>query len=169
MKVTPLASQHAPLLHNLYAATPNYFAQLGTKLPSLSETALDVETAEADPQRHIELIHDDAGELIGSLDYKCHYPEYGDLTINLLLIREDRQSQGWGERVVRHLEARVPDGIHRILASIFGENPRGARFWKKVGYHFALDARPILSWYAKDVRHLRLPKPSPSVNIASNY
>ncbi|WP_102125600.1 GNAT family N-acetyltransferase [Deinococcus planocerae] len=151
MRVTPLALHHAPLLHTLYDAAPGYFALLGTRVPSLPEVQRDVEIALLDPRRHLDLLHDDAGELVGSLDCKQDYPHPGDLTINLLLIREDRQSQGLGERTVRDLERRLPRGTTRILASVLGENPRGARFWERLGYTFALDARPSLTWYAKPV------------------
>ncbi|WP_104989550.1 GNAT family N-acetyltransferase [Deinococcus sp. NW-56] len=149
MNATPLALQHAPLLHALYAAAPGYFALLGTRVPTPAEVTRDVEIALLDPRRRLELLHDDAGEFVGSLDYKLDYPEPGDLTINLLLIREDRQSQGLGERAVRDLEGRVPPGITRVLASVLGDNPRGARFWERLGYTFALDARPVMTWYAR--------------------
>ncbi|MEW6421553.1 MAG: GNAT family N-acetyltransferase [Deinococcota bacterium] len=151
MNVTPLALHHAPLLHALYAAAPGYFELLGTRVPSLGEVQRDVEIALLDPRRRLELLHDDAGELVGSLDCKSDYPDRGDLTINLLLIREDRQSQGLGRQAVRELEARVPPGTQRILASVLGDNPRGARFWEQLGYTFALDARPVMTWYAKPV------------------
>ncbi|EYB69374.1 N-acetyltransferase GCN5 [Deinococcus phoenicis] len=151
MNVTPLALHHAPLLHTLYAAAPGYFELLGTRVPSLSEVERDVEIALLDPRRRLELLFGPAGDLIGSLDCKRDYPEPGDLTINLLLIREDRQSQGLGRQAVRELEARVPPGTTRILASVLGDNPRGARFWERLGYTFALDARPVMTWYAKPV------------------
>lgn len=151
MNVTPLALQHAPLLYSLYQSAPGYFGLLGSRVPSLTEVTRDVEIALLDPRRRLELLHDEAGDLIGSLDYKLDYPQRGDLTINLLLIRQDRQSQRLGERTVRHLEARVPPGTTRILASVLGDNPRGARFWERLGYRFALDARPALTWYAKPV------------------
>ena len=34
LKATPLALQHAPLLHALYASAPGYFALLGTRVPT---------------------------------------------------------------------------------------------------------------------------------------
>lgn len=151
MKATPLALQHAPLLHELYASAPGYFSLLGTRVPTPAEVARDVEIALLDPRRRLELLHDEAGECVGSLDYKLDYPEPGDLTINLLLIREGRQSQGLGEAAVRDLEGRVPPGTTRILASVLGDNPRGARFWERLGYTFARDARPVMTWYAKPV------------------
>ncbi|MCP2015139.1 ribosomal protein S18 acetylase RimI-like enzyme [Deinococcus sp. HSC-46F16] len=158
MKATPLALQHAPLLHTLYAAAPGYFALLGTRVPTPAEVTRDVEIALLDPRRRLDLLHDDAGECVGSLDYKLHYPEDGDLTINLLLIREDCQSRGLGGQAVRDLEARLPPGTGRILASVLGDNPRGARFWERQGYTFALDARPVMTWYAKA---LAVPAPQP--------
>ncbi|GAA5514446.1 hypothetical protein Dcar01_03201 [Deinococcus carri] len=151
MNVTPLALHHAPLLHTLYAAAPGYFELLGTRVPSPREVERDVEIALLDPRRRLELLFDAAGELVGSLDCKLDYPEAGDLTINLLLIREDRQSQGLGRQAVRDLEARLPPGTGRILASVLGNNPRGARFWERLGYTFARDARPVMTWYAKPV------------------
>lgn len=150
---TPMALHHAPLLNELYHAAPGYFALLGTRLPNFTEVQHDIEIALRDPRRHLELLHDERGQLIGSLDYKTNYPQLGDLTINLLLIREDRQNQRLGEETVRQLENRLPGGTHRVLASVLGDNPRGVRFWERLGYGFELDARPVMSWYAKHVGH----------------
>jgi hypothetical protein len=36
-----------------------------------------------------------------------------------------------------------------MLAGIYGDNPGAVRFWQRLGYQFAVDARPVLSWYAK--------------------
>lgn len=168
MKVTPLALHHAPLLHKLYTAAPGYFALLGTRIPTLREVERDVEIALLDPRRRLELLFDAAGAPVGSLDCKLDYPGAHDLTINLLLIREDRQSRGLGERAVRDLEARVAPATRRVLASVLGDNPRGARFWERLGYTFALDARPAMIWYAKP---LAAPVPqvsAPALGIASD-
>ncbi len=212
-----MALHHAPLLHELYLRTPDYFALLGTRPPSLGEVERDVQTALFDPRRCLELIYQRAkmpgesvpeesvlGEPIGSLDYKLNFPEMDDVTINLLLIRGDLQSSGLGQQVVRMLEARLratrtsapagqgpqtsdspasdspasdspasdsklppvqnsraqaPDlepsrlqtghATPRLLASVLGENPRAVAFWKRLGFSFATDARPVMTWYAK--------------------
>lgn len=139
----------AQRLYDLYLATPGYFKLLGSKAPKLGEVKKDIEmTVEHDSGRRIELVYY-KDELIGSLDYKLHFPEHGDLTINLLMIREDRQNQGLGEKVMHQLESRFADRTQRILASVLGNNPRGARFWERLDYRFELDARPIMMWYAK--------------------
>lgn len=156
MEFTPLVPHLAPLLHSVYQSAPGYFRLLGTRIPNLSEVQADVQTAVADPRRHLELLHDERGELVGSLDYKTGYPQPGDVTINLLLICEERQNQRLGEAAVTALEARLPPGTHRVLASVLGDNPRGARFWERQGYTFELDARPAMTWYAK---RLGLPLP----------
>ncbi len=188
----PVALQHAPLLHDLYLRTPDYFSLLGTRPPSLGEVERDVQTALFDPRRCLELIYQGAevpGEQVGSLDYKLNFPEPGDVTINLLLIRGDLQSSGLGQQVVRLLEARLQatrtsapadpgpqtsdvqvqqaQGDHtqapdleplnlatgpappRLLASVLGENPRAVAFWQRLGFSFATDARPVMTWYAK--------------------
>lgn len=168
MKVTPLALHHAPLLHTLYAAAPGYFALLGTRVPTAREVERDVEIALLDPRRRLELLFDPSGELVGSLDCKLDYPTPGDLIINLLLIREDRQSRGLGEQAVRDLEARVARSTGRILASVLGDNPRGARFWERLGYTFALDARPAMTWYAKSLAEPVLQASPAALGVASD-
>ena len=170
MKFHPIALQHAPLLHHLYLRTPDYFALLGTRPPSLGEVERDVQTALFDPRRCLELIYPDASgdaEPIGSLDYKLDFPEAGDVTINLLLIRGDLQSSGLGQQAVRHLEMRLQTAPHanaarelhapRLLASVLGVNPRAVAFWQRLGFSFATDARPVMTWYAKPLGHSSAP------------
>lgn len=151
LKFQPMALHDAPTLHQLYLDTPSYFEVLGNAVPSLQEVSRDVETALFDPRRRLELIY--AGtELIGSLDYKLDFPVSGDVTINLLLIRGNLQGQGLGRRCVRELEQRLPHAS-RLLASVFGERPKIVRFWQKLGFVFATDARPVMTWYAKTLHH----------------
>lgn len=147
-----MALHHAPILHTIYQATPGYFALLGSRVPSISEVQGEIASALSDPRRRLELLHDERGRLVGLLDYKCDYPQPGDVTINLLMICEQWQNAGRGGQVVRELEARLPSGTRRVLASVLGDNPRGARFWARLGYRFALDARPAMTWYAKTLR-----------------
>lgn len=151
LSFTPALPHHAPILHQLYQDTPGYFALLGGEVPTLGEVQRDLLTVAEDPHRQLELIHEPGGELVGSVDYKTEYPDPGDLTINLLLIREACQSQGWGAEAARQLEERHARRNRRILASVLGDNVRGARFWQGLGYRFALDARPAMTWYAKDL------------------
>lgn len=147
----PAGLQDAATLHGLYLASPGYFALIGGHVPSLGEVEMDLLTALEDPYRQIELIEDGRGNLVGSLDYKREYPDPGDLTVNLLLIAQSRQSAGWGQRVMAEFEAREAPRTRRILASVLGENARAAHFWERLGYRFALDARPVLTWYAKEL------------------
>ncbi|WP_424949834.1 GNAT family N-acetyltransferase [Deinococcus sp.] len=181
MKFQSLALQHAPLLHQLYLDTPDYFALLGTRPPSLGEVEHDVQTALFDPRRCLELIYleesatqlplTEATSPIGSLDYKLDFPEPGDVTINLLLIRGDLQNSGLGRQVVRRLEGRLRHThlgartgtrpTSRLLASVLGENPRAVAFWQRLGFSFATDARPVMSWYAKPLGRRSTPPLAP--------
>jgi GNAT superfamily N-acetyltransferase len=114
----------------------------------LEDVTRELESALGDPRRQLEFVLLD-GACSGYLDLKFDYPHLGDVTVNLLLIAEIRQRQGIGAHVMRALEARLRGRVTRILAGVFGENPGAARFWEGLGYHFAVDARPVLSWYAK--------------------
>ncbi len=134
----------------LYCGAPRYFDLLSAPLPTLPEVERELEAAAQDPKRCVELLLED-GQTVGYLDYKLDYPEPGDATVNLLLIPEALQSRGYGGRAIALLEAGLRGRMKRILASIYGSNPRAKRFWRSLGYRFAIDARPILQWYAKEL------------------
>ncbi len=142
----------APRIFALYCAAPSYFELLSAPLPTLPEVERELEAAAQDPKRCTELLCED-GRTVGYLDYKLDYPEPGDATVNLLLIPEALQSRGYGRRSMGLLEAslRARGRATRVLASVYGSNARAKRFWRSLGYRFAIDARPVLEWYAKEL------------------
>ena len=166
----------AELVHQLYLRSPRYFERLSAPVPTVSEVARELEIAFADPCRHVELIlSEDEGlvdtaastntpssklapqsghsqprrYVVGYLDYKFDFPEKGDATVNLLLVGEPWQRNGHGARAMRDLETRLQGSVRRVLASVYGQNLRAKRFWASLGYSFAIDAKPVLDWYAK--------------------
>ncbi len=155
----------AAIVHRLYEKTPGYFDVISIPIPTLAEVRTDLGTAARDPRRFTELVtvplrsaalHDETlvdptsgRQVVGYLDYKIDYPSDGDATVNLLLIHGELQSRGLGRDCVRDLERRLRGRVRRVLASIYGQNPRARRFWEGLGYAFAIDAKPILDWYAK--------------------
>jgi len=157
----------ASLVHSLYSATPSYFEIISIPVPTLEEVRTDLATARADPRRHVELVLVDdgmsngldpvirdpvsGGVVAGYLDYKLDYPDSGDATVNLLLVHPAMQSRGIGGACARDLESRLTGKARRLLASIYGENPRARSFWERLGYAFAIDAKPLLDWYSKSL------------------
>ena len=164
----------APALYATYQNSPDYFARLGTALPTAREVEFELGLALMDPRRHVELIElvelpvgtrEDAqtgdgteaggsaaaggNQVIGLLDWKEAYPEPSDVTINLLLLSPEYRGAGLGTQVMRDLERRAPGSATRLMASVLGEHPTGVSFWEKLGYAFAIDARPAMTWYAK--------------------
>lgn len=152
-----LQLEDAPILHRLYTQSTRYFEIIAAPLPLIHDVEHELRTALSDPRRHLEFIEDlGAEEPVGYLDMKFDYPQAGDATINLLLIAEPFQSSGVGSWAALHLEERLQNGglsrfqrVQRVLAGIYGDNPGAVRFWQRLGYEFAVDARPVLSWYAK--------------------
>ena len=153
----------AALVHKVYCATPAYFDIISIPYPSLIEVKGELEAASSDKRRFTELLFAPSEEqnltnlidpltgrqIVGYLDFKLDYPDQGDGTVNLLLIPEKLQSNGLGRICVLDLEGRLKGQVTRLLASIYGQNPRAERFWKTLGYEFAIDAKPVLDWYAK--------------------
>lgn len=166
----PVGPDDAPIVQAVYSHSPGYFEIISTPIPTLEEVRTDLATGMSDPRRHLELIlvtpnfpasTGNPGDspvltdpltgqrVAGYLDYKLDYPDKGDATVNLLLILPWLQSHGIGAACARDLEARLNGNTRRMLASIYGSNPRARSFWERLGYTFAIDARPILDWYAK--------------------
>ena len=153
----PVQAHETHLLHRLYAHSQRYFEIIASPMPLPVDVQHELETAFGDPRRHLEFISmEGVSEPIGYVDLTFDYPKSGDVTINLLLIGEPWQSSGVGSWVARDLEVRLqagalrPTRVKRVLAGIYGDNPGAVRFWERLGYAFAVDARPVLSWYAKN-------------------
>lgn len=159
------SAEDADLVHQVYCAAPAYFDVISIPHPTLIEVRGELEAASGDERRFTELFFAPKGSkisskiidpvtgryVVGYLDFKLDYPETGDGTVNLLLIPEELQSNGLGRLCVLDLEQRLKGQASRLLASIFGQNPRAEQFWKNLGYEFAIDAQPILDWYAKEL------------------
>lgn len=140
----------AQTVYGIYQRSPDYFGMLGTDLPTAREVEVELGLALMDSRRHIELI-EHSGQVVGLLDWKEAYPERQDVTVNLLLLIPEQRGSGLGSRVMWDLESRLPAGTARLMASVLGVNPAGARFWEQLGYQFAIDARPVMTWYAKNL------------------
>lgn len=158
----------ARLIHELYRNTPGYFEIISMPMPTEAEVKRELEAASGDERRFTELIFlpediapasipvglsdEQTGRtVVGYLDYKLDYPEAGEGMVNLLLIHEGLQNLGLGRACVQDLEARLKGQVSRLLASIYGQNPRAEHFWTSLGYRFAIDAKPVMDWYAKDI------------------
>ena len=169
VRVRSAGPDDAERIHELYVAAPGYFDILSIPLPSATEVRTELVAAASDERRRTELVLIDeapetaapardpvSGALVaGYLDLTLDYLEPNDATVNLLLIRADLQGLGLGSACMRNLETRLDGRVTRLLASIYGRNPRAERFWRSLGYAFAIDAAPVLEWYAKrlPVRH----------------
>ena len=165
LRTRPVTLADTSILHRLYQQSERYFKIIAAPIPLEVDVRSELESALSDPRRHLEFLVDagqthagqtNAEQVVGYLDLKFNYPNHGDATINLLLIAEPFQSDGWGSSTVQDLEARLQSGqmehaptVHRLLAGIYAENPGAMRFWERHGYHFAIDARPVLAWYEK--------------------
>ena len=159
------SSKDAELVHSIYVQTPQYFDIIAIEMPTVTEVKGELEAAEQDSCRHTELILSCADlpyesgiidpesqrQVLGFLDYKRNYPGTKDVTVNLLMIAGSLQAKGIGQKVMAELEQRLEGRTKRVLASIYGRNMGATRFWKRMGYHFAIDAQPILDWYAKEL------------------
>jgi GNAT superfamily N-acetyltransferase len=164
VSVRAVTPDDAALIHAVYLTTPGYFDMISIPVPSADEVAVELRAAADDERRHVELLltlpseapeslrDPSSGDaVVGILDYKVDYPDAGDATVNLVLIHGALQGRGYGAAAVRSVEARLRGRVGRLLAAVYGRNPVACRFWERQGYRFAIDARPLLDWYAKEI------------------
>ena len=165
LELRQASQQDTELIQELYLRTPGYFEIISIPQPVLTETEVELSLALGDERRYVEVItarpelaHDwdlldpvSGRPAVGLLDYKLDYPGQGDATVNLILIPASLQGRGFGREAVRTLEDRLRGRCQRMLAAIYGQNNRAQRFWVSLGYHFAIDAKPNLDWYAKEL------------------
>jgi len=159
----PIRKEDASLVHAVYKNTPSYFDIISIPIPTQDEVVKEIEAAEADTQRFLELVLSEMSQenslidpmsgrhIVGYLDYKLDYPNDCDTTVNVVLIMEHLQRRGFAKLCIQDLEKRITQKTKRILASVYGQNKAARRFWEALGYDFAIDARPALEWYAKSL------------------
>jgi GNAT superfamily N-acetyltransferase len=135
-------------LTQFYSRSQRYFDIIAAPIPMFEDVCLELETAFTNPRRQLEfaLLED---QIVAYTDVTFDYPNPKDATVNLLLVSEQHQHLGIGSTVMRQLEQRCRGRATRLLAGVYGDNPGAVRFWERLGYHFEIDARPVLSWYAK--------------------
>ncbi len=149
LSLRPASPEDAPVLHGLFLKSPGYFALIGMEPPTLEDVLQDLHTLTKDPRRRAFLLFLEE-EAVGYLDYKLHYPEARDATLSLLLIREDHQGQGLGQRALRHLLDHLV-GVERLYAVVYGHNPRAKAFFRSQGFRHVKDGGPTLSWYVREL------------------
>lgn len=157
LSLRPVRLEDAPLLHGIFLRSPGYFALIGMEPPTLEDVVQDLRTLEQDERRRAFLLfleqvgpsgEGEMGEAVGYLDYKLHYPEAQDVTLSLLLIREDHQGRGLGRRALAHLVDHLT-GMERLYAVVYGHNPRATAFFQAQGFRHVKDGGPTLSWYVR--------------------
>src|SRR3712207_6143438 len=89
-----------------------------------------------DPSRMIFLgVYSPTGRLVGVLTTPPGYPDAGSWYLGLMVLDPDARGQGLGEEVYRAFEAWVASqGGERILLVVADDNPRGRRFWERMGF-----------------------------------
>ena len=71
-------------------------------------------------------------EILGAVDYITGYPEKNTLFIGLLIIKNNKHRQGFGEKIFNYLEDLFKsEGFLKIRLGVIADNEVGFSFWKK--------------------------------------
>ena len=74
-------------------------------------------------------------EILGAVDYITGYPEKNTLFIGLLIIKNNKHRQGFGEKIFNHLEDLFKsEGFLKIRLGVIADNEIGFSFWKKQNF-----------------------------------
>ena len=71
-------------------------------------------------------------EILGAVDYITGYPEKNTIFIGLLIIKNNKHRQGFGEKIFNYLEDLFKsEGFLKIRLGVIADNEIGFSFWKK--------------------------------------
>ena len=71
-------------------------------------------------------------EILGAVDYITGYPEKNTIFIGLLIIKNNKHRQGFGEKIFNYLEDLFKsEGFLKIRLGVIADNEIGFSFWNK--------------------------------------
>lgn len=71
-------------------------------------------------------------EILGAVDYITGYPEKNTIFIGLLIIKNNKHRQGFGEKIFDYLENLFKsEGFLKIRLGVIADNEIGFSFWNK--------------------------------------
>ena len=71
-------------------------------------------------------------EILGTVDYITGYPERNTIFIGLLIIKNNKHRQGFGEKIFNYLEDLFKsEGFLKIRLGVIADNEIGFSFWNK--------------------------------------
>lgn len=79
----------------------------------------------------------DGEDYIGIIDFLMKNPNDGCTWLGLLLIRKERQAQGYGKKSLDMFYGMMKErGVPKLRIGVITENEPAHRFWKKQGFQF---------------------------------
>ena len=74
-------------------------------------------------------------EILGAVDYITGYPEKNTVFIGLLIIKNNKHRQGFGEKIFNYLEDLFKsEGFLKLRLGVIANNEIGFSFWKKQNF-----------------------------------
>ena len=85
-------------------------------------------------QKHYRLVSFN-DEILGAVDYITGYPEKNTIFIGLLIIKNNKHRQGFGEKIFNYLEDLFKsEGFLKLRLGVIANNEIGFSFWKKQNF-----------------------------------
>ena len=122
---------------NVYLENNYYFSKISDNPPSISNVEEDIEAIPngvQKNQKNYRLISFN-DEILGVVDFLSNYPEKDTILIGLFIIKNDKQKQGLGTKIFRHLEKSFKNKkFFKIRIGVLVDNEIGLSFWKKQNF-----------------------------------
>ena len=122
---------------NVYLENNYYFSKISDNPLSISNVEEDIEVIPngvQKNQKNYRLISFN-DEILGVVDFLSNYPEKDTILIGLFIIKNDKQKQGLGTKIFRHLEKSFKNKkFLKIRIAVLVDNEIGLSFWKKQNF-----------------------------------
>lgn len=137
-QVRELNQTNESLLQDLVKRCTDYYVLTDGLPPSPSagrEVLEDLPPGKSDDDKAVLGIFESSDRAIGVIDIIRDYPDAGVWYLGLMMLDSDWRSRGVGSQVYVALEQWLNSrGAQQIRLCVLTENPKGARFWRSVGF-----------------------------------
>ena len=122
---------------NIYLKNNYYFSKISDASQNISNVEEDIEAIPngvRKNQKNYRLISFN-NEILGVVDYLTDYPEKDTILIGFFIIKNDKQKQGFGTKIFKHLENLFKNKkFLKIRIAVLVDNEIGLSFWKKQNF-----------------------------------
>ena len=129
-----------PALLEVYKQCEEFLALGPVPVASVQMVQADIDHSRDENGQYC-MIREGRGRIIGVVDFTAKSEEVHTSELLLLMIAAPWRGKGYGQAVVRALEAYLKKnyGTVRVVSWVQTNNPKAICFWQRLGFHLSME------------------------------